>query len=306
VAEAHYQVGEVCRLRGDLARAEEAYRRAHQLGRDPQPGLALLRLAQGRVEAASASIRAALTGETQDRLRRARLRAAQVEIALAAEDTEAARAAGDELAATAATCASSGLGRPRGRRPARSCWPTGAAALPTLRSACRLWQELGAPYDAAKARLLLAEAYRVLGDEDAAALELDAAGMVFERLGATLDIRVVAKLRGRRKLPGGLTEREVEVLRLVAAGKTNREIAAVLVLSDKTVARHLANIFAKLVCRRAPRPRRTPSSAAWRHRRVVETNHRGGWRIAQVRRCRVAVRLVPSSAFRRTDERSWA
>jgi DNA-binding NarL/FixJ family response regulator len=178
-----------------------AYRRAHQLGRDPQPGLALLRLAQGRVDAAAASIRAALAGETQDRLWRARLCAAQVEVALAAEDTAAARTAGDELAATAATYGSSGL-----------------------EAASR--QAGGA--------VLLAER------------QLDAAGMVFERLGATLDIRVVAKLRGRPELPGGLTEREAEVLRLVAAGKTNREIAAVLVLSDKTVARHLANIFAKL------------------------------------------------------------
>jgi DNA-binding NarL/FixJ family response regulator len=118
--------------------------------------------------------------------------------------------------------------------------------LPALHSACQLWQELDAPYDAARTRLLLAQAYRALGDEDAADLELDAAGLVFDRLGAALDARAVAGLRARPALPGGLTAREAEVLRLVAAGKSNREIAALLVLSDKTVARHLSNIFAKL------------------------------------------------------------
>ena len=248
VAESHYQIGEVCRLRGDLTRAEGEYRRAHQLGRDPQPGLALLRLAEGRVKAASASIRAALAAENQDQLRRARLCAAQVEIALAAEEGEAAHAASDELAATADEFASPGL-------LAASLQVGGAVlladgqvteALPVLRSACRRWQEVGAPYDEARTRLLLVRAYQDLGDEDAAALELDAAGLVFERLGACPDVRTVARLRGGSTLPDGLTEREAQVLRLVAAGNTNREIAAVLVLSDKTVARHLANIFAKL------------------------------------------------------------
>jgi hypothetical protein len=143
-----------------VTRAEAAYRRAHQLGRDPQPGLALLRLAQGRVDAAAASIRAALAGETQDRLRRARLCAAQVEVALAAEDMAAARTAGDELAATAATYGSSGL-EAASRQAGGAVLLAerqAAQALPALRSACRLWQELGAPYDAARTRLLLADA----------------------------------------------------------------------------------------------------------------------------------------------------
>ena len=248
VAEGHYQVGEVRRLRGDLSGAEEAFRRAHQLGRDPQPGLALLRLAQGRVDAASASIRVALAGETRDRLRRARLCAAQVEIALAAKDREAAHAASDELTATAAAYGSSGLEAASRQAQGAVLLADGQAAqaLPTLRSACRLWQGLEAPYDTAKIRLLLAGASRALGDEDAAALELDAARVVFERLGAALDTRTVTKLLGRSGLPGGLTDREAEVLRLVAAGNSNREIAAVLVLSDKTVARHLSNIYTKL------------------------------------------------------------
>ena len=230
-AEGHYQVGEIRRLRGDLAGAEESYRHAHGLGRDPQPGLALLRLAQGRTATASASIRAALTAVTADRLARARLCAAQVEIALAAGDRETAGRACDELVQTASTYGSSGLE---------------AAALPTLRAAFRRWQELDAPYDAARVRLLLARAYQALADSDAATRELDAAEAAFGRLGATLDADRVLALRGRPALPGGLTGREAEVLALVAAGRSNREIAAALVLSHKTVARHLSNIFAKI------------------------------------------------------------
>lgn len=248
VAEGHYQVGEIRRLRGDLAGAEEAYQRAHRLGRDPQPGLALLGLAQGRVDAASASIRAALVAKAHDRLACSRLCVAQVEIALAAGDTETAGAACDELTEIAATYGSSGL-------EAAALHARGAVvladgrpeeALPMLRAACQRWQELNAPYDAAGVRLLLARAYEALGDKDAAVLELDAAEAVFDRLGATLDARKVAELRGQPSLPGGLTEREAEVLALVAAGKSNREVAAALVLSQKTVARHLSNIFAKI------------------------------------------------------------
>jgi DNA-binding NarL/FixJ family response regulator len=247
-AEGYYQVGEIRRLRGDLAGAEEAYRHAHRLGRDPQPGLALLRLAQDRAGAASASIRAALTAVTHDRLARARLCAALVEVALAAGERKTAREACEELNQTASTYGSSGLEaaalQARGTLVLAEGRPE--AALQTLRAAHRRWQELDAPYDAARVRLLLATTYQALGDGDAAALELDEAEAVFDRLGATLDSGRMAALRGRPVLPDGLTEREAEVLALVAAGRSNREIAAALVLSQKTVARHLSNIFAKI------------------------------------------------------------
>ncbi|HEX3214278.1 MAG TPA: LuxR C-terminal-related transcriptional regulator [Actinomycetota bacterium] len=247
-AEGHYQLGELRRLRGDLDGAEEAYRHAHRLGRDPQPGLALLRLAQGRAATAAASIRAALTAVTADRLARAWLCAAQVEIALAAGDPTTAGRACDELQRTASTYGSSGLeaGALQARGAVLLAGGRPDAALPTLRAACRRWQELDAPYDAARVRLLLARSYQALGDADAAGRELEEAGAVFERLGAGPDAGRVAALRGRPLLPGGLTGREAEVLALVAAGRTNREIAASLVLSHKTVARHLSNIFAKL------------------------------------------------------------
>jgi DNA-binding NarL/FixJ family response regulator len=248
VAEAHYEVGEIRRLRGDLPGASAAFRRAHELGRDPQPGRALLRLAEGRGDAALASIRSALAAEAGDKLARARLLAAQVEIALAVPDQAVAETASEELQSIAATFGSSGL-------EADALQAQGAVllalerpgdALGVLRSGCRLWQELKVPYAAAKVRVLLADAYGALDDQDAAVLELDAAHETFERLGARRDAAAVAERRGRSTLPAGLTPREGEVLRLVAAGSSNRDIAQALFLSEKTVARHLSNIFTKL------------------------------------------------------------
>ena len=248
VAEAHYQIGELRRLRGDVAAAEAAYARARALGRDPQPGMALLCLADGRVDAAHASIQAALHAVAVDRLARARLCAAQVDIGLAAGDVGTARRACAELEDAAATYGTSGL-------EAAALHARGAVvlaegrpqeALPALRAACRRWNDVQAPYEVARACTLLGRAYEALGDHAAARAELSSARSTFERLGATVDTRAVTGLLGERPLPAGLTAREVEVLALVAEGRTNREVAGALVLSEKTVGRHLSNIFAKL------------------------------------------------------------
>ena len=247
IAEGHYEIGEIRRLRGDLTGAEEAFRRAHELGRDPQPGLALVRLAQGQADAAAASIRTALTVLVPP-LPRARLCVAQVEIALMIDDVETARTACTELEQTAATYESSGLAAAVRQARGALLLREGAAAeaVTVLRAACRRWQDLDATHHAANTRLLLAQAYRSLGDEDAAQLELNAADAVFEQLGAEPGRRHVASLRGRGSNPGGMTDREVEVLRLVAKGCTNRDVAAMLFISERTVHRHLSNIFIKL------------------------------------------------------------
>ncbi|MBW3605114.1 MAG: LuxR family transcriptional regulator [Actinobacteria bacterium] len=248
VAEAHYQLGELRRLRGELRAAGEAYSRARQLGRDPQPGEALLCLANGRVDAATASIAAALHAVAADRLARAGLCAAQVEIAVAAEDVQTAGRGCAELTDAAATYGTSGLEAAALHARGALVLAEGRAeeALPALRAACRRWNDVGAPYEVARACTLLGQAYEALGDHAAATAELSSARETFERLGATVDAARAAELLGDRSPPAGLTAREVEVLTLVAEGRTNREVAGELVLSEKTVARHLSNIFTKL------------------------------------------------------------
>jgi DNA-binding CsgD family transcriptional regulator len=244
-----YQQAELHRLRGQFAEAEEAYREASEWGHPPQPGLALLRLAQGRVDAAAAAIRAALA-EAQDRVARAKVLAAYVEIVLAADDVAAARAAADELSEVAAD-----LGMPFLH--AVSAQATGAVllaegdpsgALAWLRRAWTVWQELQAPYEVGRTRVLIGLAYRALGDSDTARMELDAACRAFRELGAAPELARVEALApmAASRTAGGLTAREVQVLRLVAAGKSNRAIATELAISEHTVARHLQNIFAKL------------------------------------------------------------
>jgi ATP/maltotriose-dependent transcriptional regulator MalT len=245
-----YQQGELHRLRGELADAERAYRAASEQGREPAPGFALLRLAQGSVDVAVAAVRR-MVEESRGQLTRPVILAAAVETHLAAGEVEAARTAGQELVELAEAVDTPLLRAVADYAAGVVLLADGdaPAALPALRRACAGWRELDMPYDAARARVQIAVACRALGDADAADLELEAARVTFERLGARPDLARVAELtrspHGRRQ-SSVLTARECDVLRLVAAGRTNREIATVLRISEHTVARHLQNIFAKL------------------------------------------------------------
>jgi len=249
VGSAFYQVAEIHRLRGRFDDSEEAYRQASQWSRTPGPGLAQLRLAQGRVEAAYAVIRR-MAEEVREPGPRARVLEAYVEIALAAKDIAAARSAAAELSLIAARLDIPFLRALSSRNSGAVLLAEGNAqeAVAELRQSYRLWCELEVPYEAARVRLLMALASRALGDEDDALQELTAARQTFQRLGARVDLSHVEALlsRGGGKAAGPLTEREVQVLKLVAAGMTNRGIAGKLKISEKTVARHLSNIFTKL------------------------------------------------------------
>jgi ATP/maltotriose-dependent transcriptional regulator MalT len=235
-----YRQGELHRLRGDFDAAEAAYRDASRGGCEPQPGFALLRLAQGNVETAVGAVRR-LLAETADPVRRAGLLPAAVEILLAAGDLTAARAARDELAELAERGGMLGALADQSRGAVELAAGDPHAALGSLRRAAQAWLELDAPYEAARTRELASEACRAVGDADTAALELDAARETFARLGAAPD---VARLGPDDT--HGLTARELQVLRLVAIGRSNREIASALVISEHTVARHVQNLFAKL------------------------------------------------------------
>jgi DNA-binding CsgD family transcriptional regulator len=250
---AAYQEGEIHRLRGEVADAEHAYSRASERGRDPHPGLALLRVAQGRVDVAAAASRRVLS-ETGDPLKRTRFLPAHVEIMLAASDLGEARRASDELSALAKSFAMELLSAMAQHADGAVTLAEGDArrAIDPLRHARDAWQRVGAPYLSARIRLLMARALQALGDADGAALELGAARKIFVQLGAAPDVAAIEALsvpaRGdaRPALPHGLSVRELEVLLLVASGKTNRAIADALFLSEKTVDRHVSNIFVKL------------------------------------------------------------
>lgn len=245
---ASYRQAEVLRLQGEFAAAEEAYRDASRHGWEPQPGMAKLRLAQGNLDAAVAAIRRAI-GETRAPLKRAALLPAHVEIELAIGDVGKARAACRELEDLAEAFDSTMLSALAAHSRGAIHLAEGDArgALVPLRKAAHLWQELEAPYETARARALTGSAYRALGDDEAAELELEAARGSFSELGAAPDLaRLDSQTTSSPDESHGLTRRELEVLRLVASGKSNREIAATLVISEHTVTRHVQNIFVKL------------------------------------------------------------
>jgi DNA-binding CsgD family transcriptional regulator len=265
---AHYQQGELLRLRGEFSRAEQAYRKAGEVGHPVQPGLALLRLAQGRTRDAEAAIRRVALEVEGDRVKRSRVLAAFIEIVLHLGDVAAARPAVDELDDLARD-----FDVPYLRGVAESARGAVLLADGDTRGACAVlrrawtsWQGLDATYEAARVRLLMARACRELADHDTASMELDAARRVFEQLGAAPALARVAELSGlpEQTAPGGLTPREVDVLRLVATGATNREVANRLIISEKTVARHVSNILTKLWA-----PSRAAATAyAFRHELV--------------------------------------
>lgn len=246
-----YEWGELARLRGDLDSAEDRYTRAARLGHDPQPGLALLRLAQGRADVAAAGLRRSLV-EPQDSTVLPAVLETYVEVLLACGESDAAQESMHRLGDSASaldTPMAEALAALAAAHLALASGDPGAA-LRAGRRAWTSWHELEAPYHAARSRVVVGEACRALGDEDAARMELAGARSVFEELGAVLDLQRLPEAGEPDGAPvaGGphlLSPREEEVLRLVAQGMTNRAIAGELFLSEKTVARHLSNIFGK-------------------------------------------------------------
>ena len=248
-AGALYQQAEIHRLRGEYAKAEAAYRAASQLGCEPQPGLGLLRLAQGRTDAASAAIRRIVSGAT-DRMQRARLLPAHLEIMLAAGDLEEARGAVEELQALAEQFDTDVLRAMAAQAQGAITLAGGDArgALGPLHVAFNIWEQLETPYESARARVLIGLACRELGDHEAQGLEFAAARAVFDQLGARPDVDRVESLESHQPTTRDhpLTAREVEVLRMIAVGSTNKMIAAALRLSERTIDRHVSNILNKL------------------------------------------------------------
>jgi DNA-binding CsgD family transcriptional regulator len=249
IGAACHRLGDLYRLRGEFQKAAQAYRQASQAGRRPQPGLSLMRLAQGEAETALTSLRTVLEEVTEPR-QRARLLPALVDVALATHDLETARTSAAELSELA------------GRLEARVLWAAAvqargavsvadgdaSGALPLLRDAYAAWRELAMPFEEAETHVQIGLASAQLGDTETRDLEFDAAREIFKRLGAQPALARLASLaRPRSSKPrGGLSEREVQVLQLLAEGKTNRAIADSLFISEKTVARHVSNIFNKL------------------------------------------------------------
>jgi len=255
VGRAYYQKGELHRLRGEFAEAEAMYREAGRHAYEPQPGVSLLRLAEGRRDTAASAINGAIETFGKSRepgtgLSRARLLAASVDILLADGRSEAAREAAEELAEIANQVEAPLLLALSAQATAAVLFAQGKtqAAAAQLRDALLAWQELAMPYEAARARVLMGKVCQASGDRETAGVHFDDAGAVFDRLGAVPDLARLAELDTTRtpRSVAALTGREREVLALVASGMTNRGIAENLGISEHTVARHLSNIFDKL------------------------------------------------------------
>jgi DNA-binding CsgD family transcriptional regulator len=248
VAAGYVEVGEVRRRLGDLDGAEEAFDKAESLCGQQTAGLALVRLAQGRLDAATTIITRLLDEQSWNQLARGRLLPARVQIAVAAGDLGTAQEAAEELERIAAAFQSPALTAAalsaRGR--VQLAGGDAAAACATLQRALQQWHQLEVPYEVATTRLLLGHACRTCGDEEAAARSLEQAAEIFDRLGAVTDAAQLRLVPPPSRLPAGLTLREAEVLLLVTAGRTNRQVALDLHLSERTVARHLSNIFTKI------------------------------------------------------------
>jgi ATP/maltotriose-dependent transcriptional regulator MalT len=249
-AAAYIEIGEIRRRLGDLDGAEEAFGAAEELCGQRSAGLALLRLAQGRIETADTIISQMLE-QTWNQLRRGRLLPARVQIAIAAGDLAVAEEAARELDEIAGGFESPELAAAalstRGRL--QLAQGDSGGACRTLQEALEHWQRLEVPYEVATVRLLLGQACRNCGDEDGATRSLARAAEIFEQLGAAVDAdhtRSLATTSETTPLPAGLTDREAEVLSLVAAGQTNKQVATALHLSERTVARHISNIFTKI------------------------------------------------------------
>ena len=245
---AEAECGDVLRLRGEYGAAEAAYQRAGERGHDPQPGLALLWLARGSRDAAAAAVRRLLS-EVGNPTQPCRLLPAAVDVLLAVGAVDEARTAATELDDLARKIGSVSLLALAAYAAAAVELDSGdpAGAMPYLRKARQLWARADSPYESARVRLLTGRALAALGDQESARQEVTAAREAFVSLGAAPAAEEAERLlRPAAALPAGLTAREVEVLRLVAAGRSNTQVAAELVLSEKTVARHLSNIFSKL------------------------------------------------------------
>lgn len=247
LALAHYERGETHRLRGEHDVAEAAFASAAEHGHSTQPGRVLLWLARDRRDAATAAVHR-LLAERQDPVHRSQVLAAAVEVLVATGDTDQAAPLGEELCEIGEAFGCTAL-QAAGQYAVGTVELARGAPGPALQAARRAvaaWSQLAAPYEVARSHVLVGRALRLLGDEESAVADLTAARKAFADLGAVPAERQAAALLGEQKMPGGLSPREIEVLRLVATGMSNPEIAAQLVLSEKTVARHVSNIFTKL------------------------------------------------------------